>query len=255
MRRYNFWQAIIMSFYSRNLYRDIAKNWNVNVALYLLMILTLSWLPSLFQMHKRLAVDVPVFTEYYLSQVPVITIKEGIVTTPEDRPYLILNKDDSNQVIGAIDTSGQYTKLDDTTFSFLLTKDALITRDKDNSITIHKISYKLNKDLIPAEFAQTISTWYPWLWLIFLPFLVLFSFVYRILQAAFFALIGKVFAIMLEIPISYGNIVKLTMVALTPAIIAKTLFAFYGIESSTTLGLLVVTLLYVFFAVYANKEN
>ena len=39
MKQYNILQAIVMSFYSKNLYRDVAKNWGGKAFLYLFLFL------------------------------------------------------------------------------------------------------------------------------------------------------------------------------------------------------------------------
>ena len=55
------------------------------------------------------------------------------------------------------------------------------------------------------------------------PDLVASSFVYRIVQALFYSVFGLVIAKSLRSRLTYGGVLRVTVVALTPAVLAKTL--------------------------------
>ena len=93
MNQYGCWRAIFMSFYSRHLYRDIAKNWEKRIFLYLTLIAFLFALPFAFQQLKEFNSSTLPFLNEMLAQAPGISIKDGVLRTPENHPYFIKTPD------------------------------------------------------------------------------------------------------------------------------------------------------------------
>ena len=54
MKRYSIFHPLVLSFFSKSLYRDVGKNWRGTGLLYLLLIIALLWIPSTDQGPPRL---------------------------------------------------------------------------------------------------------------------------------------------------------------------------------------------------------
>ena len=89
------------------------------------------------------------------------------------------------------------------------------------------------------------------------PFALLSSYVYRIIQALIYAAVGLLFASSCKVSLSYGALLRLAVVAMTPCIIIKTVFALADIDLPCVVGLLylVITLAYLYFGVYACSQT
>jgi hypothetical protein len=256
MSRYGYLQAIPMSFYSSALYREVGESWNSDVILYLMLLLIVCWLPAQVLIQMHLSEYVPPVATFYAQQIPVITIKNGIVSTPEDRPYLITNK--KEQIVTAIiDTSGKHLTIDKEpdSVTLLLTKTEMITRNNDN-IKIHKLSSTLNQIIDPQKIKIKIIAWVNWLWVIIFPVVFMASLAYRLLQALFYAAIGKIYSLMIDIELSYTIILRLAIVAVTPAIILKTVLTILNYQApALTFLYFAVAIGYLIFAIHANENE
>ena len=88
------------------------------------------------------------------------------------------------------------------------------------------------------------------------PIALLSSYVYRIIQALIFAAIGLLFVSMCRVSLSYGALLRLAVVAMTPSMIVKTVFALAGIHLPCIVLLLyfLITLAYLYFGVHACSQ-
>ena len=231
MKEDNYLQAIYKSFYSRDLYRDVAQNWGGGVVLYLFILLIISWLVFSVKAETSLVASFKIMAVKVAPQLPEIKIKDGILTTPESRPYLI-NDPDSNTLFAVIDESGKYKNLEDAPkgTKVLVTRDSIYYFNEDNnSVKTQKIPDNLNFDVTAEQAQKILVTFGEWIWFIILPILLLGSFVYRLVQALIYAVFGKIFAAMAGNPIEYSKILKLSFIAVTPAIVVSTILTTAGI--------------------------
>jgi hypothetical protein len=94
-------------------------------------------------------------------------------------------------------------------------------------------------------------------WFVFAayPLLVAFSFAFRTVQALIYALVGLLFAQLLNVKLDYKTLLRLTAVALTPVLVLDLILEFvpFHLPLWTLLGI-GVSLGYLFFAVKANSE-
>jgi hypothetical protein len=86
------------------------------------------------------------------------------------------------------------------------------------------------------------------------PAALLVSYVYRILQVLIYASIGLLFAHLLKAPLEYPELLRLSSVAVTPAIVADTLRSTAGVGSSLLWWFFcfLLSMGYLLFAVRAN---
>lgn len=247
--------AIIKSFYSRDLYRDVVQNWGFGVVLYLLLLLTLCWGILAIPMQKNVELGYTSFSDKLFPQIPVMEIKNGELKTPENRPYVITDPH-NKQVLAIIDTSGKYQNLDKTTASLLLTKHAVYYQNDAKMEKMRNFSADLNLDIKPQNVKSISDRFVHWAWLLFLPALILLTFIYRIIEAALYAILGEIFSMIAKISLTYGEVFRLSIFAMTPAIIISTILDWFLIGfRHQLLFYFLLSMAYLVFGVLANKQE
>lgn len=254
MKQYSYLNALYMSFYSKKLYRDVANNWGGGTVLYLFILLLLCWSVAMVKYQAEANLTVHQFSDKIVMQMPEIILNKGQIKTPEDKPYFIKNLDDGT-VFAIIDTSGTYAKENlPKNVIFLVTKNALFTYN-DKQWQEQKYPANLNWDIKPVEVKDLIINFSDWLWLVLLPGGLFASFIYRLIQSVIYAGIGKVFSLLGGIELDYTKILKLTFIALTPAIILSTILDVFGVRFDFQgLVYFVFGMGYLVFALLANKN-
>lgn len=255
MSQYNVLQAIIMSFYSKKLYRDVAMNWGGKAFLYLLLLVALSWILFTIQVQFTLNKIYEKDSEKLIPQIPVMTIKDGKLSTPENRPYVITDPENHENLV-VIDTSGTYTTLEQAHSNFLITQTEMITRSKPTETKTNQIPPTLNMVIDPSVVNEFVKKFLGFAWIILFVVFTISAYIYRIIQALLYAIIGKLFAVVVQIPLSYDKILQVAMVAVTPAIVLSTIFDFFNISFAyQELFYFILSVLYLFYGVSANKNR
>lgn len=110
-RHYNYFQAIILSFYSSKLYIDVAKRWKGIGLRYLFIASVLLTIP--FGIRGTLLYNAYFKQELVepIKLIPSLLVKEGNVQSDKPMPWEIKNKQGRVKVI--IDTSGKYKTLNE----------------------------------------------------------------------------------------------------------------------------------------------
>src|SRR3990167_5679783 len=111
LRRYKYWQAIFLSFYSRKLYIDVAKRWRGIGLTYCLTLLIFACIP--------LGIKYMLNFEQYIwkdliepmSKIPEIIVENGEVIFKQNKPYFIKNQKGNDVII--IDTTDQIKEITD----------------------------------------------------------------------------------------------------------------------------------------------
>lgn len=261
MQQYNIFQAIPMSFYSKNLYKDVAQNWGIKSFFYLLFILALSWIVATYTMQRDINRAVSNKTEQFFSQFPVITVKDGKISTPENRPYTIISPETKEKII-VIDTSGQ-TKSVDSKANILVTENQIIiTNDEKANSTeaphteIYHVPSSFNTTINPDNFKTFFDNLANFIWVFYFVGFVIVSFIYRIFQALLYSLFGKIFSLMVGVPIKYSQILQIALVSITPVIVLSTIFYHFNIHFPLQLLFYVVlAMFYLCYGILANKNQ
>lgn len=221
-QRFTYIDAIWQSFFSSRLYVDVARRWRGIGFLYLLLIVFLCWIPDLAKMQVGLQHFRSNTAEGLIRQVPPITIKDGEVSVDAEMPYLIKNPE-TGKVVAIIDTTGQYTSLDNTSAAVLLTQKDLITKQNNAETRVYSLSGIKSFYLDQTRIHRWAYFFLSWLVLIIAPFVILFTFAFRIIQALLYAAIGLAFADSFHVKLTYSAVLRITCVVLTPVIALTTL--------------------------------
>lgn len=255
MSQYNFVQALYMSFYSPSLYRDVAERWGAKTFLYLLFLVALSWILVVFHLHFAIKEIYQKNANEIVHQIPIITIDNGEVKTPENRPYFVRNPQ-TMENIAVIDTSGKYTSLAHVQTGLLVTKNEVISQHEENETRIYQIPANMSMAIVPETISFYIQKY---LWAIGVFFFVLLTigaFIYRLIQGLIYALIGKLMSYLNHVPLSYDKILQITLVAITPTIVFATVFDYFHIIFPfRNLLYFILAMAYLYFGIISNKPT
>lgn len=245
----------LFSFFSKELYKDVGLRWKgVNFS-YLLLILVICWIPAMIKIHAGFTGFVTNEAPTVLDQLPEITITDGEVSISEPEPYYI-KVPESNDVLAVIDTTGTIKTLEDANAPCLLTKSKIMWKKSEietQTIDLSKIEeFVLNRERVMGW----LRTANKFLVIAIYPAALLGSYVFRIVQALIYGAAGLLFALLFKVRLSYGALVRLAVVAMTPCILVKTILGMAEIRLPYAgLIFLAITLGYLLFAVKANSET
>jgi len=254
MSNYNLLHPLVLSFFSKDLYRDVASSWRGKSLLFLVLLLAVCWIPATIGVHGAWAKVIGEYGKALVDQVPTIEVKNGIAWVDAEQPYYIRNSVD-NSVSIILDTTGEVTSLDGTGATFLLTRNTIIIKESDTKTLIYSLSglshFVITQDKVRSwlTFAKKYASS-----LTFLIFLVGAS-CFRIVQALVFALVGLPLARHLMAPLGYPSLLSVAAISLTPTIIIKTFLELASIRFSFSwLVYLAISLSYFAFAISANSR-
>jgi len=257
MKKFSIIHIPLLSFFSKELYRDVALNWKgVGAVLgYLLLLLAVCWIPAMVEMHIGFANFVDNEAPKLVEQVPEIKITDGQVSIEQPQPYYI-NDPDSNDVLAIIDTTATITSLEDPNAMCLLTKNNIMWRESELEIRTIDLPEVKNFVLNSERIMGWLHTAGKFLVIIIYPFALLGSYLYRIVQALIYAAIGLLFAKWCKIVLPYLALLRLAIVAVTPCIIVSTVFSVADVYLPYGwLFYLLVALGYLFYAVNACSQT
>ncbi len=252
MKNFSFYHPYWLSFYSKDLYRDVAKNWKGIAALYLFTLLAIALIPDLVHLNDRinrfLRDDAPQIVE----QIPRITITKGIASIDKPVPHVI-REPDTGMVFGIIDTSGEIISLENREADVLLTKTQLMVRDRNERVSIYELSAFKDMQFDKHDAHGLLNTISSWIVYALYPVILFISFFFRLIQALLFAVIGMFFAKRLKADLTYQQLLRIAVIALTPVIILSALFDWltYSFLFEWLLYFS-ISIYYVYFGVKAN---
>ncbi len=244
-----------MSFFSKDFYQDAGRNWKGFSFVYLMLLLFLCWIPTMIALQRQISDFMMTSAREFIVQVPEITIFHGEISIDEKEPYFIEDPE-SDEIFAIIDTTGQYTSLNDTTANILVTKKKVILRKSRRETRTFDLSdiesFTLNQDLM-NRWAVFFEKWFT---IISFPIALLFSFVYRTIQVLIYAAIGLLFAKAKKTNLSFQALISIAIMAITPVLIIDTIMSlkkiavpFWGIWC------FVIAMAYLFYGVKANCQE
>jgi len=255
MKKYSLFHIPPLSFYSNALCRDVAFNWKGTGFGYLFLLLTLCWLVLIVSVDHQVAQFIDDEATDLISQFPTITVENGQASIEESQPYYI-TVPESGEIIAIIDTTSSINSMDDVLAPVLLTKTQIMLKKnkiETRTFDLSEISnYVLDKETLTgwAEFAKSyLST-------AIYPFALTGSFIYRIMQMLIYAAIGMLFASICKTQLVYTQLLRLSVIAVTPCIIINTIVWSFGIYLPKE-GLIyfLFTMVYLFLGVKAAAET
>lgn len=259
MKTYTGWQAVYLSLFSKDLYRDVARNWKGISFLYLFLLVTVSWLLISIRFYMVLDEVIKGPVAKVIEQLPAVTIKDGQFTMDKPSPYELKfqpNNAGSPMVLAVFDSRTDDIKGHEDA-PFLVTKHYFLVQNKEGKA--QQIEMKSFGDVeytraSYAAIADMIKVWVPILMFsVFGPI----SFIICAVMALIIAAIGMAVAGMVNVKLTYGELVRIAAVAFTPAVILDTVLKVFLVPQSLIWFILgfALPLGYTIFGVMANKET
>jgi len=255
MKNYALFQPFWLSFFSRDVYRDVAQNWKGINALYVFVLLAIVLIPDMFALNSRIEIFLRDDGPQIVEQVPKIVIKAGVATVEEvDQPHIIRDPD-TDRTIAIIDTTGTIISLENQEAKVLLTKRELIVRDKFDKESSYDLTGFGDMEFSKADAQGMLNFISRWSVYAIYPIFLFLSFMFRLSQAFLYGAVGLLFCRNLKVDLKYQQLVRLATLALTPVIIFAAVLDLYGtvflFEGVIFFG---ITLFYLYFGVKANTE-
>ncbi|MBI5075397.1 MAG: DUF1189 family protein [Nitrospirae bacterium] len=248
-------QAIYLSFYSRELYQDIARNWKGLCLPYLLFILMLFWIPESMNIHRTIADFIADEGPGYVEQVPEITIAKGELSIKEEMPYTIYDKKNKTP-FAIIDTTGKTASLDNSPAHLLVTRNTLMIRKDDKEV----------RSLPLTDIGDVIVTRkliYTWLEVfnnlviaVLFPLLLIMSYGFHIVQVILLSFLGGNFAKYFNVNLDFRALMRLSAVAFTPPLLLEAVHAILDISYPySSMISFIIAAGYLYYAVGSNSEK
>jgi hypothetical protein len=255
MRRYTVIHPLYMSFFSKSLYRDVAKNWRGLCLLYLLSLLSLCLIPQVMALQTDLTNYLNTTAPRIVRQFPTITVKNGEASINEPQPYFIRDEK-TGEPLMIIDTTGGISTLKGTTASILVTRKSIIVRKNANEMRPFDLSDVGNLTLGRTDIYNLMDALQNWFAVMIFPFALLISFIFHSAEVLICAAIGTIFLRLSHSSLPFRALYRLAAISITPVMIIGTVFFIASLEIPFWwLFSLMTSLAYLNFAVRASAEK
>ena len=253
-RRFPSIVAIFLAPFSPALWRDVGQRWRGIGLLYMTLLLTITWVAVGVMLHRGyqafLRDDAPLIVD----QIPAVTINKGVVSIDRPEPYEIVNPE-TGETLVLFDTSGETTEPPENAPSVLVAQSEIILRKNEREVETHSLK---EIDSLYLD-ANRVRGWLDGLGKWAVPAIVLIgligSIIWRLILMLITALIGLAFASGFNAPLSYAALMRLSAIAMTPAILLGTILTLTGVDLpfGTMIGI-GLTIGYLALAIKANGQ-
>jgi len=247
--------ALWCSFYSGPLYRDVFTKWRGIGLMYLCLLSLIQTIVSTAYLDGQLDLFIRDYTPSIVQQIPKITIRDGKASTPDEKPYSIVDGQTGAR-IALIDTSLEQPPAEPGLTSFFVGKKSLYVFNKAGKV--QTIDFPVSEEIVldQALFVSLLKFISSWGALLLSPFSLAGNLVMMAVTAIFFSFFAWINFKSAAVTAPYTALLRLTAVALSPAVLFSMITVAF-IPASTVSGFLFVLLAvgYIAFAVHAVKKS
>jgi hypothetical protein len=227
--RIGYFRAIWMSFYSADVYREVARTWRGVGILYLLLVLAITWLPTPVRWARALQNFAESYGQKVVDQLPAIKIQDGVMSSSPSGRHVILDPQDERgeRALVIIDDSIDEAPSEMPTDTIVLTRlEAGMIRPSRSERRVWKLSGASNVELTPTDIQGLIQSWPFWIPPLCYVFAVAGSLAFRSLQLLVYTAVGQALARRAKVKLDGRALFRLSAVAVTPVIVLRTLLWF-----------------------------
>lgn len=255
VRRYSILQALPLSFFSRGLYRDVARSWRGIGLAYLLLVVALLTLVIVVRMQVGLDGWVRRQARDVADQVPTIVIRHQVVRVDAAMPCIIRDRR-TGAAFAIVDTTGQVVSLDGQQARVLLTRDHLLLRKSAAETRVFDLSRIEDFTLDAARARRWLGLFATWASPVAAPFVFVGLLCVRLVQQLVLAGIGLLVGSLARVGLDFAAHMRLAAVALTPALVLEPVLELLHARPPGW-GLLwsAIALGYLVWAVLANRAG
>lgn len=275
MKHFAGWQAVLLSFFSPELYRDVVQNWRGVAFLYLFALMAVIMALQAVRLQYQTNRFVEQYATQSIRQFPKVKIESGELSIDKPSPQYV--KDSSGKPIIVFDISDlKDIKNPETGKPLLRDVDSpapsvdyagpLIIAGKKDIVFWDgkkaKVSALAGMDKIEVDQSTInaiVDLLRKWLGVIVFSLAVPFLFCLHVVQVLLYGLIGKLFAAAKKLDLSYPALVRLSVIAVTPSIVIDTVLHLVD-QSASIFGFwpmiaFALALIYLFVGVNANSGS
>lgn len=269
-RKFSPWKAFYLSFYRPEIYIDAARSWKGLGFQYLVLLLVCLWAATALNVQLIVSSYMDGYLIPLVEQIPELMITNGVMRMKSDKDVLFVKDPRDARILITFDLrpelaaeppapTGSDGELSASEFK----------EPEQDGIYVYprKMYFKSKSQFQPIEFQSSWESPYKpgsfvpylerfksWIGPLVLAVFWLASFVLCAIQALIYGLIGKLIALMNKCPLTYQQIVRISVVSLTPVLALDTLQKLVGIGlPAWTLFSIVVAIAYLYFGVKANS--
>ncbi len=219
MRRYSLFQALPLSFFSRDLYRDVGRNWKGVGLIYLLLLVTLITLSILFRMQLAITQWARDDGVRMVDQLPTIRIQHGVVQVDRATPITITDR--RGTAIAIIDTSSSPVSLEGSKAEALLTRNRLYVRKSAAETRVFDLSRIESFTLDRARAKRWLRMLTTLLAVAIVPFILVGLYAFRLIQQLIGSVVIFLIARASNLQLDFSARMRVAAVALTPALLIE----------------------------------
>lgn len=251
MRRYGRIQGLVLALGSAPFYRDVARNWRGVGFLYVLLLLTLTWIPVLIYWQVSFTHGVRTEMPKVLDKLPPITIKDGKASSPVAQPYTVTNTD-TGEPFFILDTTGEVKSLEGSQAHMLLTETTFHIRD-ERKTQIHDLGHFPDMTLTKEQMQGWLETLATWLGVGLFPFVMIGSLVRALVLMLVAAMAGLILdAAFFGGRLGFAALLRLAAVGMSLSIYLDTGLMLAGVQVPFWFGIaILLTVGYVAFGAHA----
>lgn len=228
-RKHGMFSALVLSFFSPGLYRDVARRWRGFGFWYLVLLMLLTAIPGAIKAHHSFRQWAHDDAAVAVQTFPDITITNGKVSTAEQEPYLWRDPK-TGQVLLYVDTTDAFDLPEGQNALVRLGKSSIISKQADGSTKTNDLSPIQSFHVDKNRVQGWLDGFTPVAGPVFFGFLFVFPVIGHLIQILIYGVIGLVICLMFNAMLSYGALMRLAAVAITPAIILHTALSMAGVH-------------------------
>lgn len=246
--------ALVLSFFSADLYRDVARRWRGIGFLYLMLLLAVSWLPVSIRAQVGFSKWVRQDAARTLAGFPAVTIKDGVVSIDRPEPYLWRDPE-SGEVILYVDTTGAFDLPAGANARAKLGRSSVTVQQNKYETRTHDLSQIKSFSVDANRVQGWLQAATSWIGVGLFAVGFLATLLWHLFQILIYGLIGLLLATMFGARLDYPALLRLSAVAITPAILLDTLLELFGAGFPFSgFVFLLIEIAYLAFAVRSNAD-
>ena len=255
MRRYSIFHALPLSFFSGELYRDVARSWRGIGMVYLLLLVALVTLVVVIRIQIGTDRWARGEARGLVEQIPHMVIRHRVVEVDAAMPYTIRDPKTGTPV-AIIDTTGQIASLDGQEATVLVTADHIMYRKSAAETRVFQLATVKDFTIDPERADRWLRLLATWAAPVAAVFVFGGLFCLRLVQQLMLAVIGLLAASAVRARLDFSALMRLAAVALTPALLIEPLLDILKVKvPGFALIWIVLALAYLMWAVAANRPG
>lgn len=255
MKQYRVYQAPWLAFYSRDFYRDVAREWRGTGLGYLFMLVALISLMLCVRLHFQ-SQKAPGEARPFLEQFPEeLTITKGIISTKENAPYTF-NDPETGKATVIIDTRQEKPPTDLGDVKLFVARTKIAFQKNKYETRVFDLAAIDNLVLTPQKLERWIGIFFKWIATVLFPFVLGGLYFYRCVQALLFSVVTLILLKIFKAELGYGAVLRLTVIAMSAPLLVFEIVRIAGqkLPLAGTLYFFIVLAL-IFFAAHSQKEQ